>query len=109
MSDSVRQYNREWYHNQSPEWKARKRKRSSDRHDRIYSFVADYKRAHGCVKCDETEPVALDFHHIKDKELEVSNAVRAGWAEARLLAEMEKCVVICSNCHRKVHAGIIKI
>jgi hypothetical protein len=63
----------------------------------------------GCVKCGEMEPVCLDFHHInpehKSKEV---NAMYTASVE-KLVAEIAKCAVICSNCHRKLHAGLISL
>jgi len=60
--------------------------------------------------CDEEDPVCLLFHHTQgsDKLIEISNAVRCGWGEVRLQQELEKCVVLCMNCHAKVHAGVLK-
>ncbi len=64
----------------------------------------------GCTLCPEKEIVCLDFHHVnpktKDKSLAV--AARSGWSKKRILLEVSKCVVVCSNCHRKIEAGIIE-
>jgi hypothetical protein len=53
---------------------------------------------------------ALDFHHISDKEGRISDMIlRASRGNGRqtelLMAEIRKCVVLCSNCHRELHAG----
>lgn len=53
---------------------------------------------------------ALEFHHksSEPKSFDISKkfSVRSekGWNE--LLTEAKKCVLICSNCHREVHAGL---
>lgn len=44
----------------------------------------------------------LDFHHLKDKEFNISNEIRNLSIE-NLKKEINKCVVLCSNCHRKLH------
>lgn len=54
---------------------------------------------------------ALDFHHLDptDKETtwgELNGQIRS-WA--RIVDELAKCVMICSNCHREVHAGIAEV
>lgn len=71
--------------------------------------MREYKANCGCCLCKkEFEPVALDFHHKDDnKEFTVANRVSISWET--LLVEIKKCVVVCANCHRKLHAGILKL
>ena len=61
----------------------------------------------GCACCGETELCCLDFHHLHDKEFVISAGTEVSLE--RLLAELEKCVVLCANCHRKLHAGKINL
>jgi hypothetical protein len=61
----------------------------------------------GCAICGEKEPCCLDFHHLRDKEFVVSAGVDV--SKERLFDEIDKCVVLCANCHRKLHAGIISL
>jgi len=74
-------------------------------------FLNQYKGQRGCIKCPEKEPCALVFHHLDPlaKESTLTEAARRGWSRQRLLEEIKKCVVMCANCHRKLHAGIIKL
>jgi len=68
--------------------------------------VAEYKLSHGCSCCDENNPCCLDFHHPnKDKDKDVANLL---YSPIRLWKEIKKCVVVCANCHRKIHAGELK-
>ena len=47
---------------------------------------------------------------LKDvRKLTRDSVVFCRWKEGKLLFEIAKCVVLCSNCHRKVHAGILDI
>lgn len=63
----------------------------------------DFKSKLSCSRCGENHPATLDFHHTSDnKEANVSTLVQSGNRE-RLLREVEKCIVLCSNCHRKEH------
>lgn len=64
-----------------------------------------YKSEIGCKYCPENDPVALDFHHKSgDKEYIISSKMSSlRWEQ--LLKEIAKCDVVCSNCHRKLHAG----
>lgn len=54
-------------------------------------------------------PACLLFHHNGDKEIEVSTLVARGAALKTLQQEVARCVVLCFNCHQKVHAGLIVI
>ena len=44
----------------------------------------------------------LDFDHIdpKTKAFNVSDCVRRGMSRKTVLAEIQKCQVLCANCHR---------
>lgn len=59
-----------------------------------------------CVKCGEADIACLDFHHrdSSKKDATVSIAV-AHWSIRRLQTEIAKCDMLCSNCHRKLHAA----
>jgi hypothetical protein len=62
-----------------------------------------------CHFCTETDPVCLDFHHLYDKKFEVSRALGTGYGWGVIREEIEKCVIVCANCHRKLHAGKLEI
>jgi hypothetical protein len=64
-----------------------------------------------CVICGESEPCCIDFHHKPGttKVTEVSTLARRTFNKALLQEEIDKCVCLCSNCHRKVHAGLIDL
>jgi DNA-binding transcriptional ArsR family regulator len=61
-----------------------------------------------CVLCGyDTSPAALHFHHVDPvkKEFGLSRAgVTRSMDKAR--AEAMKCVLLCSNCHAEVEAGV---
>jgi hypothetical protein len=64
-----------------------------------------YRATLCCASCPESDPVCLDFHHrTDDKTTNVANMVSSGWAKERIIEEIEKCAVLCANCHRKLHA-----
>ena len=58
----------------------------------------------GCSMCPEKFKPCLEFHHLngEDKLNTVAHLVSYGSKKA-LLQEIEKCVLLCANCHRKVH------
>lgn len=73
---------------------------------KVQDCVVEYLRNHPCVDCGERHLAVLDFDHIKGtKEFNVSDMVKAGYCWARVLLEVDKCQVRCSNCHRKKTFG----
>jgi hypothetical protein len=48
----------------------------------------------------ESDPLVLEFDHLRDKEFSIGSGIRdRPWKN--VLAEMEKCEVVCANCHRR--------
>ena len=65
--------------------------------------VTEYLSAHPCVDCGETDPIVLDFDHVRGKKIDdVSRLVANGYSWTTVEAEIAKCEVRCSNCHRRV-------
>jgi hypothetical protein len=65
---------------------------------------AEYKATLSCVECGENHPATLDFHHfIRSKDNVKVYRLTANGAYKKALEEIKKCVVLCSNCHRKHH------
>ena len=62
-----------------------------------------------CCKCSESAIECLDWHHIdpNEKDSNVSALLNNFRSKERILKEIEKCVLLCSNCHRKVHSGTL--
>lgn len=69
-------------------------------------FIDCLKENSKCKYCEENHPACLDFHHRNptDKDRAISQAMRAFSLE-RLISEVEKCDIVCANCHRKLHYG----
>lgn len=57
-----------------------------------------------CKKCGETRTHVLDFHHIDplQKEFNIGPGKKSYKTET-ILNEIEKCITLCSNCHRDFH------
>ncbi len=65
---------------------------------------AEFKATLSCTKCGESHPATLDFHHVvRLPENQKVHRLIANAAFKRALEELKKCVVLCSNCHRKLH------
>jgi len=63
----------------------------------IYQYLLD----HPCVDCGETDPIVLEFHHLGDKSDDVASMVGRGYSLEKIKAEIEKCDVLCGNCHKR--------
>lgn len=55
----------------------------------------------GCSECREMDPACLDFHHRDPSSKEFCISMGTGRPWDVVLTEIEKCDVLCSNCHRK--------
>lgn len=69
----------------------------------------DFKSERGCAHCGERDPIVLQFHHrdpgSKHRRLVDIQHSRGNWVSLSyeaLYAEMEKCEVLCANCHLRV-------
>ena len=72
---------------------------------KLYEWYHELKTGLSCSVCGEDHPACIDFHHRdpSEKEISIPNAIRNGWSKDRVLKEMDKCEILCSNCHRKLH------
>ena len=78
--------------------KAKRTKKRLKRASRLK--IVEYLRAHPCVDRGETDPVVLQFDHVRgEKAANVGTLVTDGAAWERIAAEIEKCEVRCANCH----------
>lgn len=64
-------------------------------------LMCEYLSAHPCVDCGVNDIIALDFDHQRDKIYNVASMVGEGYSWSTILAEIEKCEVVCANCHRR--------
>ena len=67
----------------------------------VFQYVQQYKAAHPCADCGETDPIVLDFDHVRGvKNFSIGNNVTTR-SLAAVKEEIKKCEVVCANCHRK--------
>lgn len=64
------------------------------------AYLVAFLREHPCVDCGEGDPIVLEFDHLRDKKFGIGKGMRdRPWKD--VLAEIEKCEVVCANCHRR--------
>jgi DNA-binding CsgD family transcriptional regulator len=62
-----------------------------------------------CQLCDYNKSLsALHFHHLDPNEKDFSISGKSLSFE-KLKTEVDKCILVCSNCHSEIHEGITKI
>ena len=66
-------------------------------------FIRRVKAMRGCIDCGESDPVILEFDHVRgDKVMNVADMVNQSYGISTIKEEIRKCEVRCANCHRKV-------
>lgn len=90
------------WHYRNRDWNA---ERTLRRRSRLRDWVTEQKANAGCQHCGENDPDVLDFHHhnATEKAMAIVDMVTYGYGREKLSEELSKCVVLCSNCHRKEH------
>lgn len=67
----------------------------------IREYIWNYLTTHHCVDCGESDPLVLDFDHVRGIKLfNVSMATHHGSLK-KAIEEIAKCDVRCANCHRR--------
>ena len=72
-------------------------------------FVKEWKEQQGCLVCDERVSCCLELHHLDPKQKDIDPSALVAVSIDAFLKEASKCVVLCANCHRKVHAGLLEL
>ncbi len=69
----------------------------------MWKTIQNYKQHQGCAICGfNKHPHALQFDHLRDKKANVSDLIRSDYGLATIMKEIEKCQVLCANCHAYV-------
>jgi hypothetical protein len=96
-------YAREHYERNRVTIKARARKFAEFARDRNANFLVDYLKKHPCVDCGESDPLVMDFDHVRGKKTAaICLLANRGCSIARISEEIQKCQVRCANCHRRI-------
>ena len=56
-----------------------------------------------CKICKESDIATLDFHHDDESTKEYSISNMNSCSRKKVIQEISKCTILCSNCHRKLH------
>jgi hypothetical protein len=82
--DKVKQYERQDLHRK-------------ENHKKLWDFLLKSS----CLDCGIKDARVLEFDHMRDKKFNVSRAVSGSTRSWNtILKEIEKCQIVCANCHR---------
>lgn len=92
-----------WYYKNKEKEKRNARKRGR----RIRGWYKQVKKEKKCIECGESRPKALEFHHVNPatKKESIYDMVHNKCSIDNIKEEMDKCIVLCANCHRVRHAN----
>lgn len=80
------------------------------RRDKTKELLVEYKGGK-CQICGYDRCInALEFHHLNPDEKDFGIASK-GYTRSLETnkKEVDKCILVCSNCHREIHDGLIDI
>ena len=77
------------------------------RRKKVREMAVSYKGGK-CSLCSYSRcPEALEFHHLDPNQKDFAISQRGhsrSWERVR--KELDKCVILCANCHREIHASM---
>jgi hypothetical protein len=80
------------------------------RRKKVKELAAAYKGG-GCKICGYNKCIeALEFHHLNPDEKDftiASGGKTVSWDTIK--KEIDKCILLCANCHRELHSGLITL
>lgn len=72
------------------------------RRDMMKQFVWGILCQSQCVDCSEADPIVLEFDHVRGVKLgNVMNMAQDQAAKSKIQSEIDKCEIVCANCHKK--------
>ena len=100
-SSCNKEYQKKWYKNNAAAHKQKisinRKKSKQENRDYIYNFLSNSC----CNTCGEKDILVLEFDHLHNKKHNISEMISSGISVESLKKEIEKCQVLCANCHRR--------
>ena len=98
-----KKYAKQHYKKNKKTYVARARKSIKEYKARNRELIIEYLLKNPCIVCGEKDIIVLDFDHRnpKEKSHNVSMMINSGHSWETIQQEIEKCDVLCANCHRR--------
>ena len=103
VSDNTKRHYKNWVKDNG--WVDAKREKGRRLAREAKKRAVDYK-GNACFDCGVSYPDYIyDFHHLSgDTKVDNPSAIlKREWSKAK--EELDKCVMLCANCHRERHYG----
>lgn len=98
------------YRNNKEYYKAKAKKAKASQRLSLRKLIFDFK-AVPCMDCGQRYPTyVMQFDHVSgNKEFDIANAVSNGLSTKKVIEEINKCEIVCANCHSiRTHKRIMK-
>lgn len=97
-----RSYSKEWFRQYYKNNRQTHIKRNIARRQQFRTLLQKLKHNKKCLDCKKRHPHwRLDYDHVRGKKaFSLGVAVKLGYGMERIMAEIAKCELVCSNCHR---------
>lgn len=77
----------------------RQRKRRAEKKAKAVAY-----KGGKCMLCGYSKSLAaLDFHHTDPAQKDADFTQMKNWLWDRIVVEIDKCILVCANCHREIH------
>lgn len=81
--------------------KKKVRAKRQTRVEEIRQYIYEYLLENPCIDCGETDPVVLEFDHVRGKKKDIVSRLLYHRSLKIITEEIKKCDVRCSNCHKR--------
>ena len=97
-----RKYIKDHYINNKKYYLEKAKKRNLSLKKELQRHIIKHLQNNPCVDCGEKNLLVLEFDHRErsKKSYNISNIMRNSMTLNKLIEEIKKCDVRCSNCHR---------
>lgn len=93
---------KKWYEKNKARHVENVTKRKKEIIARVTKFVYELKERTPCADCGINYPAyIMDFDHLEDKKYQISNMIQSGYDMPTVQKEIDKCDIVCANCHRE--------
>jgi hypothetical protein len=96
--EEIKDYNKRYNDTNNEKWK--------EYYSRGDEYVQKYLNKSKCLICSDTDTNHMCFHHINPEEKDKNIAQIKQCSISKIQKEIDKCIILCKNCHMKLHSAL---